>query len=228
MHKGALLFGLTALAVGAFVAFAPIFPVPSGSQEIGDGQIAYFQVHSLGLDQVIQVSWTAHAPTKVWALDCGSTQPRPAIVDPCPQNRTVGSATAGSGTLTFGAANDDWILVESQNFVNITMRTTNGLIGVPVMGFGALLLVIAVVVRPKASGPRSASPRAKVSAATEEASTPETTGAASPPAARTPGKEQEDYREDEEGATETSPEESLDESGEEAAVPFARDGAPTA
>ncbi|MDE1822326.1 MAG: hypothetical protein KGJ23_15575 [Euryarchaeota archaeon] len=160
MRKGVLAIGATCLVLGALVAFAPIFPVPSGSQQVGNGIVAFFQVHSLVLPQYLQVPWHASSPTRIYVMDCGTTQPSAGSADFCPANHTVAAAQGTGGTLSFAIANGHWVTIgTSGSWANISVRTTNGQVGFVVLVLGAMATLAAFLLRPEGSSASSATPK---------------------------------------------------------------------
>lgn len=167
MHRALTAVGITALVLGSLVALVPIFPVPSGTQTVGNGTIADFEVHSLVFPLYIELPWTSNnTTTEVFAVDCGPQMPVGAALSPCSQGTILAKGTGSSGTLSIHAQNGDWIYVGANNgMAKISLRVSNGEVGFASIVLGAVLLVMGLTIRtsrgPKGTAPSSRSSRSR-------------------------------------------------------------------
>lgn len=184
MRRTWVTLGIVALLLGAFVAFVPLLPVPSGQQTVGGGSgqvIAYFQVRSLFVPQYLQMPWTASTALTIYVADCGSQEPVGGVASSCVQNHTIAKQSGTSGTLSFAANNGDWIMTQTSGpNASVSLRTSNGVVGVVVLFLGGFLTLVGVCLRGEV---KEGSARARRRSTLEEGSvepTPETSGSGSP------------------------------------------------
>lgn len=161
MRHQALVAGILFLALGATISFVPIFPVPGGSQTIGGGggqDLEVFEVRTLLVPQYLDLQWSSSVPLTVWVIDCGSVQPAVGASPICPTNRTLATGSGMSGTLSISAENGDWVVAGTSGAnASVSIRSSNGIVGVPTMAFGATIAITALLldVRRRRSASRS-------------------------------------------------------------------------
>jgi hypothetical protein len=144
--KVAVVLSVVAFLLGAALAVVPLVPVPSGDRTVGEGAYAYFQVHSLLLDQVLAISWTASPATTLWVEDCGGAEPTGSGLDPCPSPTTLSVGPNGtSGTMMLTAPGGDWIAVGTGGGnATISLKTSDAQAALGAGAVGAFLLFLAL------------------------------------------------------------------------------------
>lgn len=165
MRVGIFLFGIVLVVLGAVLAFFPL--LPAGSEPGG----IYYQSKSLLVPSYTTVAWSnGTSDSYVVAIDCGATAPTAIqsngtasqVCDGSP-GTLLASGNGPSGSMTVAAPVGDWIVVASfasstgpvQPGTSLTGTSTSGLLGIPILILGVVVVLVGAALRPHPKGGRA-------------------------------------------------------------------------